>query len=130
MFPGKDSLNQLEMIFSVLGTPSEEDLGFIDNPRALKYIKSLPYTPSIPPHMLYPSVNPLAVNLLLQMLAFDPRKRLGWLRHLHILICQICETQSRIDQLIERSIWLWMRRWVWKCCAKKYGKRPNIITFN
>lgn len=65
------------MIFGVLGTPSEEDMGFIDNHRSVEYLKSLPHTPSTSLHMLYPTANPLAVDLLQKMLVFDPRKRIG-----------------------------------------------------
>jgi mitogen-activated protein kinase 1/2 len=60
----------------VLGTISEADMGFIDNPKARKYIKSLPYTPGMPLHSLYSKANPHAVDLLQRMLVFDPSKRI------------------------------------------------------
>ncbi|MQL96213.1 hypothetical protein Taro_028885 [Colocasia esculenta] len=77
IFPGTDCLNQLKLIVNILGTISEADLGFIDNPKARKYIKSLPYTPGIPFHNLYPNANPLAIDLLRKMLVFDPSKRIS-----------------------------------------------------
>ncbi|XP_074592448.1 mitogen-activated protein kinase 4-like [Curcuma longa] len=53
------------------------DIGFIDNPKAQKYIKSLPYTPGIPLANLYPNANPLAIDLLQKMLVFDPSRRIS-----------------------------------------------------
>lgn len=76
IFPGTDCLSQLKMIFSVLGTPSKEDMNFIDNPRSLMYITSLPYTANVPLQRLYPTANPLAIDLLQRMLVLDPSKRI------------------------------------------------------
>ncbi|KAE8664254.1 Mitogen-activated protein kinase 7 [Hibiscus syriacus] len=47
IFPGTECLNQLKLIFDVLGSQEEADLEFIDNPKARRYIKSLPYTRGI-----------------------------------------------------------------------------------
>ncbi|PHT98855.1 Mitogen-activated protein kinase -like protein NTF3, partial [Capsicum chinense] len=44
VFPGTECLNQLKLIINILGSQREEDLEFIDNPKARKYIKSLPYS--------------------------------------------------------------------------------------
>ncbi|XP_078177795.1 mitogen-activated protein kinase 4 [Carex rostrata] len=76
IFPGTECLNQLKLIINVLGTVSESDMGFIDNPKARKYIKSLPYTPGMPLRSLYSKANPLAIDLLQRMLVFDPSKRI------------------------------------------------------
>uniref|UniRef100_A0A1D1Z1I2 Mitogen-activated protein kinase n=1 Tax=Anthurium amnicola TaxID=1678845 RepID=A0A1D1Z1I2_9ARAE len=77
IFPGNDCLNQLKLIVNILGTIGDADIGFIDNPKARKYIKSLPYAPGIPFTMLYPNANPLAIDLLQKMLIFDPSKRIS-----------------------------------------------------
>jgi len=77
IFPGTECLNQLKLIVNVLGTMSEADLEFIDNPKARKYIKSLPYTPGIPLTSMYPQAHPLAIDLLQKMLVFDPSKRIS-----------------------------------------------------
>ncbi|XP_074591300.1 mitogen-activated protein kinase 4-like [Curcuma longa] len=77
IFPGTECLNQLKLIINVLGTMGDADIGFIDNPKAQKYIKSLPYTPGIPLANLYPNANPLAIDLLQKMLVFDPSKRIS-----------------------------------------------------
>lgn len=77
IFPGNECLNQLKLVVSVLGSIPESDLKFIDNPKACKYIKSLPYSPGTPFAHLYPSADPRAVDLLQKMLVFDPSKRIG-----------------------------------------------------
>ncbi|KAI4965034.1 hypothetical protein ZWY2020_057628 [Hordeum vulgare] len=74
---GTECLNQLKLIVNVLGTMSEADLAFIDNSKARKYIKSLPYTPGIPLSSMYPQAHPLAIDLLQKMLVFDPSKRIS-----------------------------------------------------
>ncbi|KAM3193063.1 hypothetical protein ACQJBY_069933 [Aegilops geniculata] len=77
IFPGTECFNQLKLIVNVLGTMSEADLAFIDNPKARNYIKSLPYTPGMPLSIMYPHAHPLAIDLLQKMLVFDPSKRIS-----------------------------------------------------
>ncbi|KAF5739368.1 Mitogen-activated protein kinase NTF3 [Tripterygium wilfordii] len=55
----------------------EEDLEFIDNPKARKYIKTLPYSAGSPFSRLYPNAHPMAIDLLQKMLVFDPSKRIS-----------------------------------------------------
>lgn len=76
IFPGTECLNQLKLIINVLGTQNEADLQFIDNPKARKYIKSLPYFRGVHFSHLYPRADPLAIDLLRRMLVFDPTKRI------------------------------------------------------
>lgn len=77
IFPGTECLSQLKLIINVLGTMSEADIAFIDNPKARRYIKSLQDSPGIPLCVLYPNANPLAIDLLRKMLIFDPSKRIS-----------------------------------------------------
>ncbi|XP_068637165.1 mitogen-activated protein kinase homolog NTF3-like [Aristolochia californica] len=77
IFPGNDCVDQLKRIVSKLGSMRESDLEFIDNPKARKYIKSLPYTSGTPFVRLYPNASPLAIDLLQKMLVFDPSKRIS-----------------------------------------------------
>ncbi|KAF3794803.1 Mitogen-activated protein kinase 3 [Nymphaea thermarum] len=77
IFPGKECLDQLKLIINVLGSMEECNFDFIDNPRARKYLKSLPFSPGTPLARLYPHANPLAIDLLQRMLVFDPSKRIS-----------------------------------------------------
>ena len=75
LFPGDDYLDQIQRIFAVVGTPSKEDLAYIGNESALKFVKSLPKRSKLPLATLFPKCNPLALDLLDKMLAFNPDKR-------------------------------------------------------
>lgn len=77
IFPGTECLNQLKLIINILGSQREEDIEFIDNPKARRYIKTLTYTPGTPLQRLYPNAHPLAIDLLQRMLIFDPTKRIS-----------------------------------------------------
>ncbi|EYU24090.1 hypothetical protein ABFS82_12G002200 [Erythranthe guttata] len=77
IFPGTDSLTQLKLIISVLGSQSEADLDFIDNAKAKKFVRSLHFSKGTCFSSLYPYADPLAVDLLEKMLVFDPRKRIA-----------------------------------------------------
>ena len=70
------SQDQLNMIFSVLGTPKEEDLDFVTDAKALEYIKSFP--PKKPSDLseIYPAATPDCIDLLKKTLEINPKKRL------------------------------------------------------
>ena len=75
LLPGKDYIHQLHLITDVIGTPAEEDIEYVESEKARRYIRSLPYKPKIPPEKIYPNANPQAIELLEQMLVFNPAKR-------------------------------------------------------
>jgi len=68
-----ERLDQLSVIFSVIGMPSEEDLKSVG--KANEYIKSLEKKPGRSLESLYPAADVAAINLLKQMLMFNPAKR-------------------------------------------------------
>ena len=78
VFPGKNYLNQLDLILSFTGTPKEEDIFACD--KAKFYLKKLPLKlktkltnhPSIPK-----TANPVALDLLQKMLEWSPKKRIS-----------------------------------------------------
>jgi len=76
LFKGRDYVDQLNQILSILGTPDDETLTRIGSDRALRYIRSLPKTQKIPFSELYPNANPLALDLLEKLLKFDPAERI------------------------------------------------------
>ncbi|KAL3238186.1 mitogen-activated serine/threonine-protein kinase FUS3 RNJ42_00519 [Nakaseomyces bracarensis] len=79
LFPGSDYKDQLKLIFRVTGTPQKGDasMAFIKSHRARQYIASLPqYKPLAPLTDLFPSANPLGVDLMRRMLQFDPAARI------------------------------------------------------
>ncbi|KAG6876281.1 Mitogen-activated protein kinase slt2/MPK1 [Termitomyces sp. T32_za158] len=77
IFKGRDYVDQLNQVLHYLGTPSEDTLRRVGSPRAQDYIRSLPIKPRVPFSTLFPYANPLATDLLSQMLCFDPAKRIS-----------------------------------------------------
>lgn len=75
IFPGEDYLDQVQRVIGVLGTPKEEDMGFIGNPAARRYIQKLPRREKMSWKKIYPKANPVALDLIDKMLAFNPAKR-------------------------------------------------------
>ncbi|KAI3450992.1 hypothetical protein Pfo_007657 [Paulownia fortunei] len=75
IFLGTDSLSQLKLIVSVLGSQPEADLKFIDKPKAKTFIRSL-ISRGIDLSSLYPQADPLAIDLLSKLLVFNPTKRI------------------------------------------------------
>ncbi|CAE6532442.1 unnamed protein product [Rhizoctonia solani] len=76
MFKGKDYVDQLNIIIDILGTPDEETLQRIGSVKAQAYIRSLPVKEPKPFKTLFPQADDLALDLLSQMVTFDPAKRL------------------------------------------------------
>jgi len=70
-------LHQLRVLVETLGEPTAADLASLQNPSAVQLIKSLPKKPTVPLTSLYHRANPLAVDLLEQMLAFTPSMRIS-----------------------------------------------------
>jgi mitogen-activated protein kinase 1/3 len=75
LFPGQNYLDQLQRIIAVSGTPSQADMAYITNDKALEYMKSLPKRTKLPLKNLYPEANPVALDMLEKMLVFNPDKR-------------------------------------------------------
>jgi len=76
LFPGDDYIHQLQLITQKLGSPDPEDMGFIRSERARRFMTRLPHSPKVPWEDLFPSANPLALDLLDKMLVFNPAKRI------------------------------------------------------
>jgi len=77
MFKGKDYVDQLNQILNILGTPEERSIKRIGSEKAQAYIRSLPLKKQIPFSKLYPNADPLALDLLSKMVAFDPSDRIS-----------------------------------------------------
>ena len=75
-FKGRDYVDQLSQILHVLGTPDEPTLQRIGSQRAQDYVRGLPKKEAIPFVGIFPAANPLALDLLEKLLAFDPSDRI------------------------------------------------------
>lgn len=68
-----ERLDQLSVIFGVIGMPCKEDLDSIGS--ANEYIKKLEMAPTKTLESLYPGADSRAIDLLKKMLQFNPSKR-------------------------------------------------------
>eukprot|EP00522_Entomoneis_paludosa_P011449 CAMPEP_0172452766 /NCGR_PEP_ID=MMETSP1065-20121228/10323_1 /TAXON_ID=265537 /ORGANISM="Amphiprora paludosa, Strain CCMP125" /LENGTH=708 /DNA_ID=CAMNT_0013204873 /DNA_START=243 /DNA_END=2369 /DNA_ORIENTATION=+ len=70
---GDEKLDQLSVIFGVIGTPSDADTSAIG--KANEYIKSLGTIKPKPLDTIFPAADPAVLDLLQQMLQFNPQRR-------------------------------------------------------
>jgi len=74
IFPGKNYLDQLNLIIRILGTPNISNIAC--EPSARQYIESIPYVHKKPLNGIIKNASPEALDLLERMLAFDPSERI------------------------------------------------------
>jgi serine/threonine protein kinase len=74
--PGTETKHQLELIFDVFGTPTEEDIALIPKPRLRKFLRSLPVKKPRALDILLPKASSPAIDLLKKMMVFNPQKRI------------------------------------------------------
>ncbi|GAB5354192.1 hypothetical protein AAMO2058_000098500 [Amorphochlora amoebiformis] len=77
IFRGENYIEQMKLIFKQLGSPAEEDLDFITNEQALKYVKKMGVIKKIPWSETFPKASRESLDLLDKMLKFNPRKRIS-----------------------------------------------------
>lgn len=76
MFPGKNLHDQIETIFNILGTPSEEDMQFVKNQKARRFIASRRRYKKKSFKDMFSMWSPSAIDLLTRMLKWNPAKRI------------------------------------------------------
>ncbi|KAI4376147.1 hypothetical protein MLD38_013938 [Melastoma candidum] len=76
LFPGKDYVHQLRLITELIGSPDDASLGFLRSDNARRYVRQLPQFHRQQFPTRFPSMNPVAIDLLEKMLVFDPSKRI------------------------------------------------------
>jgi mitogen-activated protein kinase 1/3 len=77
LFPGENYIAQIKLIIEALGSPSEDDLNFISNDSAKKYVRDLGKIEKKPIEKIINYPYPLALDLLDKMLVFNPDKRIS-----------------------------------------------------
>ena len=77
LFPGENYIAQIKLIIEFLGSPLEEDLNFISNDSAKKYVRDLGKIKKKPIDKIVNYPYPLALDLLDKMLVFNPEKRIS-----------------------------------------------------
>ncbi|RLN89567.1 hypothetical protein BBJ28_00020668 [Nothophytophthora sp. Chile5] len=81
LFPGQDYIDQLHLIMNALGAPNDQELYFLTNARARKFMNAEFHkrgpTPTKPLAQLFTEISPDAQDLLEKMLVIDPNKRIS-----------------------------------------------------
>ncbi|XP_010540021.1 PREDICTED: mitogen-activated protein kinase 15-like isoform X2 [Tarenaya hassleriana] len=75
LFPGKNVVHQLDIMTDFLGTPSPEAIAKIRNEKARRYISNMRKKQPVPFSRKFPKADPMALDLLSRLLAFDPKDR-------------------------------------------------------
>ena len=78
-----DQLDQLQVIFEVIGTPLDDDILRIKEASVRQKIYAMEKYKAQDLQDLYPGASPLAIDLLKSMLQFDPNKRISVDEALH-----------------------------------------------
>ncbi|TDH66547.1 hypothetical protein CCR75_006484 [Bremia lactucae] len=76
LFPGTSTINQLNKIFNVLGTPEIGYIAQIHKEAAQRWVHRQRRRVKIPFEELYPNANQQALDLLAKLLVYDPKERL------------------------------------------------------
>ena len=77
LWPGSDSQHQLELICQCVGRPSLDTISKIQTPEIRDFVAAIPDSTPVGFRALYPAANPLACDLLTDLLVFDPADRIG-----------------------------------------------------
>ncbi|KAJ3126871.1 Mitogen-activated protein kinase [Physocladia obscura] len=76
LFRGEDYIDQLQRVFSVIGTPPDSALTPLCTSRVLKHLRSWPHYSKMDLTRLFPKAEPDALNLFSRLLEFSPVERI------------------------------------------------------
>merc|ERR1711871_1906907 len=82
LFPGSDSMHQIQLIVELLGAPQSSEIAKIRHEKARAYLRSLTQTASSSFKDCFPSASPEALDLLQNLLTFVASKRFNVIRAL------------------------------------------------
>ncbi len=75
IFPGKNFVHQLSLVFDVIGSPKDSEVTHITNQEARKFLASQSKKLKVPFHKIYPDASSSCWDLLETLLVFSPDKR-------------------------------------------------------
>merc|ERR1711916_415510 len=76
LFPGKDHVHQLSLIYRIIGTPSQDEIMAISNDMAREHMLAEPFYDPVPLGDILPDLDPLAEDLLTKLLTSNPAERI------------------------------------------------------
>mmetsp|Transcript_30089 Transcript_30089/g.87642 ORF Transcript_30089/g.87642 Transcript_30089/m.87642 type:complete len:504 (-) Transcript_30089:117-1628(-) len=103
IFPGSDYIHQLKLIMKLVGRPQAEELEFVTNSKARRFVLNLPEYPRVDLTDRFPDLNPDGVALLEETLRLDPNHRIsvaGALAHPFFADVRDPECEGKADYVI------------------------------
>lgn len=107
IFPGTSTLNQLDRILELTGRPSPEDIEAIQSSLAGTMLEALPQTKTKPLHEFFPTASDEALDLLKNLLRFNPNKRFTAeeaLEHPYVAEFHNIDDEPSCERVIEIAI--------------------------
>merc|ERR1711920_178104 len=77
LFPGGNHIDQLKLIFNLIGTPGADRLDWIKTPEAKKWVQRMGPTKGKSLEKILTKATPDALDLVKKMLKLDPNKRIS-----------------------------------------------------
>ena len=77
LFPGNNHIEQIGLIFSIIGSPSKHDLSWITSSDALNWVNHLEHQNGHDLHKIFKNAKPDAIDLIKKMLIINPYKRIN-----------------------------------------------------
>jgi len=77
IFPGGNHIEQLKIIFAILGTPEPDSLDWIKTPEAKHWVEHMQPSKGRDLSKIFHEASPRALDLLTKMLVLDPNKRIS-----------------------------------------------------
>jgi len=97
LFPGGNHIEQLKIIFAVLGKPNDNDLDWIKTPEAKRWVKQMKPTPGRDLNKIFSAASRFALDILKKMLLLDPTKRVTVLEALeHEYLHELHDPQKEV----------------------------------
>jgi len=76
LFPGKNFVHQLTLIFDVIGAPRPQEVAHVKSSQAKRFLDSVAAKKKVPFATLFPEASREALSLLNSLLVFEPAHRL------------------------------------------------------
>merc|ERR1719397_463501 len=104
LFRGRSHLDQLKVIFHILGTPTKGNLAWVQDPEAKRWIERRNPNEGQQLGTIFPKVEPDALDLMGKLLLIDPTKRIRVEEALeHPYLKELHDPTPRIKATMEKS---------------------------